>query len=374
MDLTNIPLVDHHAHPLSRAAATSTPHSFRRWFTESTDPEIHRRHVPQTLFFRTAIHWLAEALACPPTLEDVLQARAALSYASWTSMLFKQANIQLLLCDYGYSGDQVLTHEEMQSLLPCEVHPILRLETLAEELITSHETLQNMVDDFLTRVQRARSDGYHALKSIIAYRSGLDIALPSQELARRAFDRAKIELRSSGRFRLEEKPLCDYLVWHAAEMAEAQQLPLQLHTGFGDRDADLLSANPLHLRTLIESVRAPLVLLHAGWPYYRETAHLASLYPHVWLDLSLAIPFATIGIPAMVRDVLGMAPFSKVMFATDAFTMPEIYWLAARWGRWGIGVVLQELVEGSLLNEEEAYEAARLLLGGNALALYESTL
>jgi hypothetical protein len=371
MDLTDIPLVDHHAHPLSRGAATSKPPAFRRWFTESTDAEIHRRHVPHTLFFRSAVRWLAEALDCPPTLDEVLRARAAVPYERWTRRLFKQANIQLLLCDYGYSGEQVLSHEEMQSLLPCEVQPILRLETLAEELIVRHETLQTMVDDFLARVGRARRDGYRALKSIIAYRSGLNIALPSEELARRAFAETKAEAKGNERVRLASKPLCDYLVWHAAEIAAAQQLPLQLHTGFGDRDADLLGANPLHLRTLIESVRAPLVLLHAGWPYYRETAHLASLYPHVWLDLSLAIPFATIGIPTMVRDVLGMAPFSKVMFATDAFTMPEIYWLAARWGRWAIGEVLQEMVDRSLLDEDEAYEFARLLLGGNARALYE---
>ena len=112
---------------------------------------------------------------------------------------------------------------------------------------------------------------------------------------------------------------------------------MQFHTGFGDSDADLRVANPIHLRAIIEAFpEVPLVLLHAGWPYYREMAHLAAIYPNVWADLSLAIPFATVGIPTMLRDMIGMAPVSKLLFATDAFTMPDIYWLAARWGRWGL--------------------------------------
>ena len=370
IDLSAIPIIDHHAHPLSRASATAGADTFRQWFTESTDPEIHRHHVPHVLFFRTAILWLAEELNCASTLDDVLEARANIPYESWTRTLFEQANIELLLCDYGYSGDQVYSHEEMKALLPCEVRPILRLETLAEDLIRRHNNFEDMVDEYVSQVRKAREDGYAALKSIIAYRSGLAIAQPAKRSAKRTFQAAKVEAAQNKRFRLTHKPLCDYLVLLAVEESEHQDLPLQFHTGFGDQDANLLEANPLHLRTVIERTRAPLVLLHAGWPYYREAAHLTSLYPHVWLDLSLAIPFATTGIPAMIRDVLGMAPFSKVMFATDAFTMPEIYWLAARWGRWGLGRVLQEMVEDTFLNESEAYEAARQLLNNNARKLY----
>lgn len=370
MDLSDIPILDHHAHPLSRAAATSEAAAFRQWFTESTDPEIHRHHVPETIFFRTAIRWLAEELNCAPTLDDVLQARAALAYESWTRTLFEQANIELLLCDYGFSGDLVYSHEEMKALLPCEVRPILRLETLAEELIRRHATFETMVEAFVQHIRGARAGGVAALKSIVAYRSGLAVAPASIEAAESAFEDQKTASAQNERVRLTSKPLNDYLLMLAVDEAEKQELPLQFHTGFGDRDADLQLANPLHLRPLIERTRAPLVLLHAGWPFFRETAHLAALYPHVWLDLSLAIPFATTGIPAMIRDVLGMAPLSKVMFATDAFTMPEIYWLAARWGRWGLGRVLEEMVADSFLAVAEADHAARHILGENARMLY----
>ena len=137
-----------------------------------------------------------------------------------------------------------------------------------------------------------------ALKSIIAYRSGLQIEAMSRDEAAADWKILKERARSAGRVRLDRKALCDYLVSLALAEADRQELPIQFHTGFGDADADLRVANPLHLRTVIERYpRLPLVLLHAGWPYYRELTHLAAIYPNVWLDLSLAIPFATTGIP-----------------------------------------------------------------------------
>ena len=185
------------------------------------------------------------------------------------------------------------------------------------------------------------------------------------------FDRLRQAAARGDRVRLADKALNDQIVLRALTAANAQELPFQFHTGFGDSDADLRWANPLHLRAVIERYpKTPLVLLHAGWPFFRELAHLAGIYPNVWLDLSLAIPFATAGIPAMIRDILGMAPLSKVMFATDAYTMPEIYWVAARWGRWGLGKALEEFITNGFLTEAEAMQAAADILSENAKRVY----
>jgi len=370
MDLSSIAIVDHHAHPLLPPEVTENAAGFRPWFTESTDPEIHARHVTHTLFYRTGVRWLAELLDCQPTLEAVLEARAAQDYTAWVRRLFDDANIALMLCDYGYQGERAYSQAQMQALLPFPVRPILRLEQLAETLILEHDTFESMQESFSTRVSQARADGFVALKSIIAYRSGLDIGPGSLNEAAQAFQALKGEVQRTGQVRLDNKPLGDYLLLRALEVADDLRLPVQFHTGFGDNDADLRSANPLHLRHVIERFRTDLVLLHAGWPFYREGAHLAAIYGHVWLDLSLAIPFATSSIPAMLGEVMGMAPFSKLMFATDAFTMPEIFWLAARWGRWGVGRALETLVADGFMGDEEAWTTARAILAGNARQLY----
>ena len=50
---------------------------------------------------------------------------------------------------------------------------VLRLETLAQELIVRHETFDAVLDAYSAVVERARADGFVGLKSIIAYRTGL---------------------------------------------------------------------------------------------------------------------------------------------------------------------------------------------------------
>jgi predicted TIM-barrel fold metal-dependent hydrolase len=369
LDLSHIPIIDHHAHPLLRPAAIQNRVQFQRWFTESTEPAVHLEHAPHTLLFRAAVRWLAPLLDCEPTAEAILAARAAQDEATWVRRLFDDANIAIVLCDYGYGVDGY-SHVEMQKLLGRRVEPILRLEKLAEQLILEHKTFAGMVDAYMAAVAGARTAGFVALKSIIAYRSGLMIAPADRQGAAHSFNELDKDKRQ-GFVRLTSKPLCDYLIHLALGEAEKQELPVQFHTGFGDSDADLRTANPLHLRPVIELYRrTPLVLLHSGWPYSRHLAHLAAIYANVWMDLSLAIPFATAGIPTMLQEVLGMAPFSKILYATDAFTMPEIFWIAARWGRWGLGKVLGEMVAERFLDEGEALAAASAILGDNAQQLY----
>ena len=373
LNFDHIPIIDHHAHPFLRRTATNDPARFQRWFTESTDPEIQRLHVPQLLVYRTAVRWLAEFLGCEPSVEAILAARAQVDERAYTAQLFNDANIGMVLCDYGYGGADAYDHASMQTVLPCPVYPVLRLERLAEELIVAEANFATMVEAFNARVAEARDRGVVALKSIVAYRTGLQIEAPDRDAAAADFVALKEIAREHGRVRLARKSLCDYLLDLALAEAARQELPFQFHTGFGDSDADLRYANPLHLRSVIEAYpNTSLVLLHAGWPFFRELTHLAAIYPNVWLDLSLAVPFATVGIPAMMRDIFGMAPFSKVLFATDAFTMPEIYWVAARWGRWGLTQTLRDLVAQGFLTEGEAYQAAQDMLSDNARRLYQA--
>src|SRR5207244_2461781 len=117
----------------------------------------------------------------------------------------------------------------------------------------------------------------------------------------------------------------------ALEVAARQALPVQFHTGFGDPDLDLLAANPLHLRAVIEAHRrVPFVLLHASYPYTRELGYLAAMYTHVYADVGLAVPHVAAEIPTVFRQLLGLTPASKIVYSSDASQIPELYWLAAR--------------------------------------------
>jgi predicted TIM-barrel fold metal-dependent hydrolase len=209
------------------------------------------------------------------------------------------------------------------------------------------------------------------LKSIIAYRTGLAVRATTRAEAAGAFAPVKEQARRDGRLRLAAKPLTDYLLLRALEIADRQALPVQFHTGFGDADVNLLDANPLHLRPLIETHRqVPFVLLHASYPYVRELGYLAAIYAHVYADFGLANPHLAAEVPTVLRQLLGLTPASKILYSSDASQIPELFWLAARWGRRGLGVVLDELVALGALTTDEALGSARQILGASAARVY----
>ena len=101
----------------------------------------------------------------------------------------------------------------------------------------------------------------------------------------------------------------------------------------------------------------PFVLLHAGWPYVRELSYLCALYPNVYMDLSLAIPFTTTAIPNMIHEAFSLAPITKIMYASDGYSIPELFWVANKWGRAALEKVLGEIVDAGALTMEQAQRA-----------------
>jgi len=371
LDLSGIPILDQHCHPLLREGRRFTAVEYQRFFSESVEAEMHERHAPTTIFFRWALKEIAAFLGCAPTVDAVLTARAAGGADALADRMLRAENLSMLLVDHGYQTGDSLSHAELAAQLPCRLATILRLETLAQDLIVRHETFDQAIDDFVATVESARASGHVGLKSIVAYRSGLAVRETARSEAAAAFGPVKERARHAGRVRLADKPLNDYLVHRALEIAERQEMPVQFHTGFGDGDLDLLTANPLHLRPLIERYRrVPFVLLHASYPYVREQGYLAAIHPNVHADLGLAVPYVAANIPALLRDALALAPTSKLLFSTDAYSIPDIFWIAARWGRRGLGVVLHEMIGLGALAADEALDVARQILGGNAARLY----
>jgi uncharacterized protein len=343
----DIPLVDNHAHPWLRAP--DEPYS--RYFTEGPVAR------PDTLFYRRALRELADFLACEADESAVLAARQK---PDFLRRLVQDVRLEAVLVDDGYPREGGASLAEMSEAAGFRVRRVLRLERLAEELITEQRDLERLIEALIDRLEAARPS-LAAVKSVIAYRSGLVIEPPDAGHAARA-------LRDVGPGRLTSKPLLDYLLGVAADWCATQGLPLHLHTGFGDRDLDLRLANPLHLRPLLESGRLggiPLVLLHASYPYTREVAYLASMYPNLYVDLSLASP--VLAGPALTRaleDLLGQAPMTRLLYGSDAWGIADWLWLAARATRRALADAL------SWLPTAEADWVARRILHDNAAELY----
>ena len=372
LDFSAIPILDHHSHSLLRNPPANVG-DWLHFFTESADPDLISRHVPHTLFFQFAVKALALFLACEPTPEAVLAERNKMDQPGWAKRLIQDANITGMLIDYGFQNKGNYTHDELKEILPCHIAPILRLETLAQELIFQSDTLAQFRDSYRAEIEAVKNAGYVALKSIIAYRTGLKIRQWPRSEVEDAFARSKESARREGHIRLADQPLNDTLVLDALEIAERQQLPFQFHTGYGDADVDMQAANPLNFRSLLQSgkyVHVPWVLLHQSYPYVREAGYLASIYANVYADLSLAIPFAVSETDSLLIQLLGLAPTTKLLFASDGFSVPELFWLGAKVGRTGLERVLSLQVDNGILSVDEAYKTAAQILFENSEKLY----
>ncbi len=376
IDLASIPLADNHCHGIYQTQQPANLTAWRQLFTESTDPGMRSTHVATTLFYHRFIHEVAAFFQCEPTEEAVLAARQQYDDQSLISMFLQAANFDTLFIDKGYPPAQLLISDALVSnLANCRVAPMLRVELLMQRLIAENDTLSAVVAALRAALQDVRGQGYVALKSIVAYRTGLNIQTWDSAAVEAAFAVARREVAAKGSLRLSQKPLLDALLLVTFEEAALQELPVQFHTGYGDTDADMLLANPLQLRAVLEQRKfraMPFVLLHESYPYARQGAYLATVYENVYFDLSYGIPY--LGYHEMVdftRAALSVAPISKLLYSSDAVGVPELHWGSAITGRRILGQVLGECVANGELSATEAEQAGVAILRDNALRLYK---
>jgi hypothetical protein len=282
-----------------------------------------------------------------------------------------ESRVEALLVDTGYPPG-AMPLAEMRRLLPCAIHEVFRIETCAERLLAQRLPYEAFLEAFREELKGA-APRCVAFKSIIAYRSGLAIGAWPPAQAASAYQDVVARLETGGSRRLVQKPLLDTLFRVALEVAHDTDRPLQVHSGFGDPDIDLLQSNPLLLRPVLEdagwaSVR--IVLLHMAYPYFREAAFLTAIYPQVFLDLSLALPFLGPGAVPPLTETLALAPSSKLLYGSDVGNLPELFALSADWGRAALGEVLGWLIERGGLSASEGRMIGREILSANATALY----
>ena len=371
LDLDSIPIIDNHCHSLLRLQPPDDE-AFRNHLTESYFPEVARDDVQHSLVYHWAIRELASFLGCEATPDAVHAARRERGVENLAREVVERGNFRSWLIDSGYGSDTTFSLEELRRIVPCDIREILRLEPLIERLVVEAEDFHGFYDAFRAALFDLRGSGYVGMKSVIAYRTGLHVAAVDRGSAAEAFGVVHAKARRDGRLRIESKPLLDFLIIAAVEESARQQVPIQFHTGLGDPDLDLTKVDPAALRLLFSDRfrAAPIVLLHTGYPYVRSSAYCAAMFPNVYTDFGEVQLFVAGDLREIFREMIGLAPASKILFSTDASLVPELYWLGARAGRRALGQVLDDHVADGLLDEAAAREMAEMILWRNAERVY----
>lgn len=383
VDLSGAEIVDAHTHPyrledlLGRASdgfdtrVTFLGESFH------SSSRLHGKLWPLAeRFTESAVHalalrrWLAAHLGCEPTREAVTAARSAaleVDAVGYTKGLLDAAGVVAVLADEGYPQPPIRA-EEFGRTIGVTVHRVARLEPW----ILEHRdgSLDDLVSGVEAEATEAASDpNCVAFKSIVAYRTGLDVGDPSPSEAREALDR----WRDDGwrETRQHAKPVRDLLIRRVLEVARATDRPFHFHCGGGDPDIDLAHASPRNLFPLLVDVQdQPVVLVHAGYPWVREAAYIASILPNTYLELSELIPWAWGQVEWALEMLVGTVPAAKLLYGSDEAGEPEMFWASAILARRALERVLQRFVERDYVTADQADRLGRLVLADGCRALH----
>ena len=315
-----------------------------------------------TVFALAMRRWLAAHLGCEPTREAVTTARDAAVQAdgvAYTKGLLDAAGVVAVLSDEGFPQPPIPA-EEFASTIGVTVHRVTRLEPW----ILQHRG--GSFDDLVSAVEAEATDAAGdpncvAYKSIVAYRTGLDVGDPDASDARAAFDRWRAaEWRET---REDAKPVRDFLIRRTLAVAKANDRPFHFHCGGGDPDINLAHADPIAIFPLLVDVQdQPVVLIHSGYPWVREAAYVASVLPNVYLELSELIPWGWGQVEWALEMLVGTVPAAKLLYGSDEAGEPESFWASALLARSALQRVLGRFVERDYVSVSDAERLGRLIL------------
>ena len=313
---------------------------------------------------------LAAMLGCEPTRDGLVAARthALADHRAYLRRLWADAGVDDLIMDDGYPLPRI-DGRALGEEVGLRIHRVCRIEPIITDVRDAAGSYSELADAFTGGLEQAVAAGSIAFKSVIAYRTGLDVAEWTPAECESAFTR----WRADGWTETREhaKPVRDALLRRALAVARAAGIPVHIHCGGGDPAIVLAHARPSDLfPVLTDHMNQPVVLVHSGWPWVEEGAFVASILPHVYLDTSLSTPWASLAIDSRLEILLGIAPPAKVMYGSDEASEPEVIWLSAQLAREALARVLETGIERRHLNRAAAARIGADVMGGNARRLH----
>lgn len=375
IDLEDCVVIDNHAHSLSKRHMELDALEFRGAFSESSSLTYLEKHFHHSLLYRNVLRRLGRFLDVENE-EEFVERRQSFTPTDYVNKLWDAASLGALLIDDGFMADEFLSVSGLSSICQRPIYRVVRIESVLEQELASVTTFDELETKFELSVLSNLHGRIVAMKTIAAYRGGLDLEPVTREDAARDFQEQKknnANLKEGQSVRIERSPLYHYFVFRCFEMSADHDLPIQIHTGFGDADLQLDRANPVHLTPVFRSkrfARARFVLLHC-YPYTREASYLCSVFPNVFMDLSLGINLGAVNANSIILDSLSLAPPTKILMGTDGHTAAETHWFAAVTMKKALSKALTELVQDDFIDEADALLCAEQMLFRNARDLYD---
>jgi uncharacterized protein len=385
VDLSGAEVVDAHCHPFrTEDLLGREPGSFETrcmFLGTALLSSGHAHHeaaafveelTESTMFGLALRRWIARHLGCEPTKDAVVAARDAALRADppgYVRGLLESENIVAVVADEGYPQPTIARAEFEAALGGVTVHRVGRVEPWivdAREEGSFDATVQRFEDAVDTAAADPRLIAY---KTIIAYRTGLDVTDPTPADAAAAYDRWRAdEWRET---RAHAKPVRDFLLQRAFALAKRHDRVFHVHVGAGDPDVNLTHARPQDaFAFFVAHQDIPIVMIHTGWPWVAEATYLGTVLPNLYFDLSELVPWAWGQIDWSLEMLLGAVPAVKVLHGCDESSEPEMFPVSAKLVREALERVLGTFVDRDFLSVTDAESIGRGVLADNVRKLH----
>lgn len=316
--MADLLVVDDHAHPVALG------HEPLDWGQIGLDLDHDGADTgPAPMYVEALRHRLARLLGCRLDEVDTAREERAADWAAYVRMLAGDVSLGPTLLDGG--TERVLGAEELASyaaLYDRPVHGIVRVEAVADPLVDAGASTTEIADAVSTALEHGATHGSVSAKTVLAYRTGLTV-----------FPSVTEQQVDAARTREDQKPLRDWLMRRVLGWCADLGLPLQVHSGFGDSEIRLATANPSGLQDVLrtaEGSAATVVLIHSAFPWHEEAAYLAVVHPHLHLEMSLHAIFSPATTADRLLRILDLVPPGKLLTGSDGHLTPELQWFGLR--------------------------------------------
>ena len=398
--IEKIPMYDNHAHPgfgddsdVDAMAAVPGETDFMR--TRADNPEFitaakQMVGYPYSDFSPEHMKWLADKTKAAEASGDTKYFNSIIDKLNTETVLANRAMMAPYLDPKRFhwvffvdsfffpfdNKERTASTPDMGVYIPLQEKMLSRYKKLegVEGLPADLAGYEDFIRRTLTDNQQKR--GGVAMKFEAAYFRSLYFTDPPRATAAAIYDK----YHAGGVPTAEEYNVFqDYIFRVLIDQAGKLHLPTHIHSAVGI--GDYFSMNGGKVMNLENVLRDPrykdqvFVLLHGGWPYYREAALLTAV-KNVYLDTSFQSEFLYPSqFKEVIKTLLTMFP-EKMMYASDAFPFndalgaEESFWLSARSTRTALAAALAELISEGAYTEPKALELAHMYLHDNAAKLY----
>lgn len=320
---------------------------------------------------------LAKYLGCESDISEVIkerELRRKSDFPKYVKGLIEDISLKGMGVDTAlYSLEEA---DNFGKTFPGFIKKTFRLTTLVKDLLNTSTSFENLISDYDAAMNDAvKNHGCIAFKSIIAYRTGLNIEKVSESDAAASFDNRKSEPTWYG---YKAKALRDFLIRRSLLNCIKLDATFMIHTGLGDSDIVAMECRPLMLWELLtndELMECKVMLIHGGFPYTEEATYMANVLPNVYFDLSAGTGPAFLEkavSPERFTDVLRSVPNSKVIYSSDGGEGgPETLWHDCVTAKSAVGYALGNLVDEGIYDEIKAQSIGKDIFYNNSKRLFK---